>query len=497
MIKIVPKPQNTVILSQQTFKSEALTVKKVFESGHGREGYKLVTAPGEVTFFASEKAGMFYAEKTYMQLASGGDVSHVEITDFPQFSYRGYMLDCSRHFFTVEEIKKMLDAVSLLKINVFHWHLTDDQGFRIEIKKYPALTEIGGKRKATKGDNIPVEGFYTQEEIKDVIAYAAERFIEVIPEIDLPGHMSAAIAAIPELSCGGKGAKIKETFGIYASVACAGRQSTYNILFDILDEVAALFPSRYIHLGGDEALRLSWMDCPDCRAVMEQYNLKDFDELQAHFMAVLTGHLKALGKKVINWNDGMIGDNADPSITVHYWRENKISREAAIRHANAGKDIIFSPFFSYYLDYPHGMTSLKKAYEFNPYVKELNDPARVIGVEAPLWTEYVKDNDRLERQTFPRLLAVAETGWTSPEQKDYAGFLCRTENILKIFDTLGIKYVTIKNSNPSFLKGKAEIIRFFAGAFDKHLNESRRLTTQNKRRLRAYSKAAGRRKESR
>ena len=228
------------------------------------------------------------------------------------------MLDCVRHFFTVEEIKKQIDMLALLKINTFHWHLTDDQGWRIKSDKYPLLTEVGGSRKQTMGDGIKVEGYYSKEDIREIVDYCKQNYINVIPEIDIPGHFRAAIAAYPHLSCFQQKTIVGEGYGISPYIACAGKQSVYDFLYDLLDEILELFPYEYIHLGGDEALKLNWITCPDCQKTIQENNLKNEEELQGYFMTKMVKYLNGKGRKVINWNDGMLGGNIQGDIVVQY-----------------------------------------------------------------------------------------------------------------------------------------------------------------------------------
>lgn len=485
MLKVLPKPQKAVVLSEESFGLKDTNIVKEYEAGLGKEGYRLKITKDGCTSYAENEAGHFYASVTLKQLMEAGRLSDIEIEDRPAYPYRGYMLDCCRHFFGIDTIKKQLDAMALLKLNVFHWHLTEDQGWRIPIDKYPSLTKIGSVRKGTRGDGVSVSGFYTKDEIRSIVAYAKERFIEVIPEVDIPGHMTAAIAALPELSCHGNQVEVSQAFGIHKEVACAGKEKVYQILCDILDEVAELFPSEFIHLGGDEALRLNWLDCPDCKAVMERENLKDEDELQAYFMGRITKHLAEKGKRVLNWNDGMIAENCDKSIIIHYWQERKINKNAAIREINNGRNAVISPFFSYYLDYPYGMTPLKKTFMFNPVLDGIDGGKadRILGVEAPLWTEYVENEEQLEYQTYPRLLAVAERGWNGKNDILYEDFVERSETVYKLFDKIGIKYATIKDANPNFVKGKLKVIKFYINTFDKTLRENLKYLAENKRRL--------------
>lgn len=479
MIKVIPLPQEVNVLSDKTFDYTEGDIKRV-QANTQDEGYILNIGPEGVTAGASTEKGYFYALMTFRQLAVEGKVPHVEIKDYPKFPYRGYMLDTCRHFFTVEEIKKQIDAISNLKLNVFHWHLTEDQGWRIQIDKYPLLTEIGSKRKGTRWDGKPVEAFYTKEDIKEVIEYAKSRHIDVMPEIDIPGHFSAAIAAYPMLSCDGEACEVKEGFGIHEHVCCAGKETSYAFLFDVLDEVFELFPYEYIHLGGDEALRIKWLSCPDCQKTIEDNGLKNEDELQSHFMSRIAAHCEKAGKKVINWNDGMVAENTRKSIIVHYWNQSKENKEAAIRHTKGGSKGIISPFFSYYLDYPYGMTPLKKTYNYC-MEKEGFDQSSIIGLEAPLWTEYVDTISHAEFMTYPRLIAVAEKAWN--DKSSYDSFIKRTGPILSIFDTIKINYAPINKCNPRGLIRLISLSKFYKNADHPTARESIKRTNLNRKLL--------------
>ncbi len=393
-------------------------------------------------------SGRFYALQSLLQLlpqaASGPiQVAAVTINDAPRFGYRGMHLDVSRHFMPVEFVKKYIDLMSQYKFNTFHWHLTDDQGWRIPIRKYPRLTEIGSKRPETMkernfspyiGDGIPVEGFYTQDEIRDVIAYAKARYITVIPEIELPGHASAALAAYPEL---GKGCavpdykfEVKKTWGIFKEVFCP-TDATFKFLEDVLDETIKLFPdSPYIHIGGDEVLKDFWKDSAFVQELKKRENLKDEHEVQSYFIRRIEKFINSRGKKIIGWDEILEGGVA-PNATIMSWRGEKGGIEAAKAH----HDVIMTPNTYVYFDYGQGDPAyeplniggyipLEKVYGWNPVPKEIApDEARyIIGGQANIWTEYLKKPENVEYMAFPRMLALAEVLWTQPANKNYADF---------------------------------------------------------------------------
>lgn len=459
-MKIIPYPQELTL--KEGFLKKPYKIKKINVNGANAEEYRLDIDTSGVVISAAAPQGFFYAQQTLRQIEEeyGDNLPFVSIRDYPIFPYRGYMLDCSRHFFSVDLIKKQIDIMALLKLNKFHWHLTDDQGWRIQIDKYPLLTEIGSKRAQTAGDGKEVSGFFTKDEIREVVAYCAERFIDVIPEIDMPGHFKAALAAYPQFSCRQQPLNVGEGFGISPDIICGGKDEVYGFCFDIIDEVAELFPYEYIHLGGDEALKLHWLQCTDCQKKMAELGLKDEEQLQGYFMSRMVEHLNKKGKTVINWNDGMLGENLSGDMIVQYWKENRSGKEAVRKESAKGRKIILSPFFSFYLDYPHGMTPLKKTYN---YKMDKEIAPQVIGVEAPLWTEHVKDEETVWKQTYPRLAAVAERGWSN--KQDYQSFLTRLQNFYNILDRQKISYS--KTPNPFFITGKLEVLKFFRNALTK------------------------------
>lgn len=385
----------------------------------------------------------------------------VEITDFPQFNYRGLMLDVARHFYSVDQIKKIIDLMALYKLNKFHWHLTDDQGWRIEIKKYPLLTEVGSWRKETvigkypvgtkerdrKYDCTPHYGFYTQDEIKDVINYAQERFITVIPEIEMPGHATAALAAYPEYGCTGGPYLVSSKFGVHNDVFCP-KDTTFQFLEDVLTEVADLFPSEYIHIGGDECPKIRWKNCVHCQRLIEKEDLVDEKELQSYFIKRISRFLNNKGKSIIGWDEILEGGLA-PGATVMSWR----GTEGGITAAKSGHDVIMSPRQYCYFDYYQskdksepfaigGFVPVEKVYSYNPIPEELpvELSKHIIGVQANVWTEFIATFDKVQYMLLPRMLAISEVQWTAHEKKDYTNFLDRTKLHKKRLDIMGLNY---------------------------------------------------------
>ena len=434
----------------------------------GREGYTLTVSPQAVTIKAAEPAGVFYGIQTLRQLLPveierrapvtgvAWRVPCVTVRDAPRFGWRGYMIDEGRHFHGQETIRRALDLMALQKLNVLHWHLTEDQGWRIEIKQYPRLTEIGSMRKGTargfvgKHDGVPHGGFYTQEQIREIVAYAAERHITVVPEIEMPGHSLAALAAYPELSCTGGPFEVSCRFGIRADVYCPGKEETFAFLQNVLDEIVPLFPSPFVHIGGDEAPKRRWKECPACQARIRQEGLKNVHGLEIYFVNRVIAYLDSLGRRAVGWNEILQPGLAESAI-AQYWIGRRKPVLEAIR---GGRDVIMSPVMHTYLDHSYSLTSLSKAYNFEPIFRELDtrDEQHVLGMEAPMWTEWVPTRARLDYQTYPRLTAFAETGWTPRANKDLQDFQKRLAVFLQRLDKLGVGYARGDDVEPSRLK---------------------------------------------
>ncbi len=426
------------------------------------EGYGLRIHANTIGLINSER-GSFNALQTLFQilpLESKKEISipALEIFDAPRFPYRGMHLDVGRHFMPVEFVKKYIDLMSQYKFNYFHWHLTEDQGWRIEIKKYPKLTEIGSKRPETVkdknlqpyiGDGVPHEGFYTQEQIRDVVAYAKARYITVIPEIELPGHSSSALAAYPELGCKADYKyKVQTTWGIFKDVYCP-TEKTFGFLEDVLTEVIGLFPdSPYIHIGGDEVLKDQWKESPEVASLMARENLKDVNEVQSYFVRRMEKFINSKGKKIIGWDEILEGGLA-PNATVMSWRGIKGGIAAAKEH----HDVIMTPTDYVYFDYGQGDPAteplniggylpLEKVYSFDPVPKELNaDEAKyIIGGQGNVWTEYLPTPASVEYMAFPRMLALSEVLWSTPENKNYADFTRRLGRQFARLDQQNVNY---------------------------------------------------------
>jgi hexosaminidase len=431
------------------------------------EGYTIETNAQQVLLKASTDAGAFYAVQTLIQLiplelkkSKGNHLLHipaVAIKDEPRFTYRGMHLDVSRHLFDVEFIKKYIDAMALLKMNTFHWHLTDDQGWRIEIKRYPKLQEIAAYRDSTLighyndsprlYDTTKYGGFYTQEEIREVIAFAKARHINIIPEIEMPGHAQAAIAAYPELGCTGKEIAVATEWGVFEDIYCPS-EATFTFLENVLDEVMELFPSSYIHIGGDEAPKTQWGKSPVAQQVIKENGLQDEHELQSYFIQRIEKYLNSKGRNIIGWDEILEGGLA-PNATVMSWRGTK----GAIEAAKSGHDVIMTPTSHSYFDYYQsenenepiaigGFLALEKVYNFNPIPEELTaeEAKHILGPQGNLWTEYMTTSDQVEYMAFPRMLAMSEVAWTQAESKNYSSFINRVEYFHQRMEVLDINY---------------------------------------------------------
>lgn len=434
------------------------------------EGYEMDVTTSGVTVKAASAAGAYYAMQTFKQLMplkvevaekSKISVPEVSIADEPAFGYRGAHLDVARHFFNADSVKRYIDILAMHKINTFHWHLTEDQGWRIEIKKYPSLTEIGSYRPRTvlgrnsgEYDNVPVSGYYTQEEIKDIVKYADDRFITIIPEIDMPGHMLAALTAYPELGCRGKNYKVAETWGVFEEVLCAGNEKVYQFVYDVLDEVIQLFPSKYVHIGGDECPKEEWEKCPKCQAKIRELKLKGDgvhtaeQQLQSHFTKEVERYLNDHDRYLIGWDEIMEGGLSETA-TVMSWRGASHAYEAA----KLGNDAILTPNTYLYFDYYQtddiadeplaigGFISVKKVYEYKAVEDDVPADIRkhILGVQANMWTEYMKTFRHVEYMLLPRLAALSEVNW-SDAPRDYDAFIKRLEHMMKQYDENGYNY---------------------------------------------------------
>lgn len=436
----------------------------------GREGYTLEATPRQVIIRANEPAGAFYGAQTFLQLLPAEvygkslankvrwQIPCVQIEDSPRFQWRGVMLDVARHFFTKEEVKAMLDTLAAHKGNSFHWHLVDDHGWRIQINKYPKLTEVGAWRSGVGFGLDPKDttaygkdgrygGFYTQEDIKEVIAYARERHINIVPEIEMPGHAIALLAAYPQYSCSGQPYSTDVPAGVHAGVFCAGKEETFAFLEDILGEVIDLFPSKYIHIGGDEVPKDNWKKCEKCQARMKAEGLKDEHELQSYFVRRIEKFLSSRQRNLVGWSEIREGGLAQNAAVMDWIG-------GATQAASAGHDVIMSPTRFCYLDYYQsgvqalepkaigGYLPLEKVYSFEPIPADL--PAQshkhILGAQGNIWTEYIPSFKQVEYMAFPRLAALLEIGWSPKESRSYSDFQKRLETQYHRYEQMGVNH---------------------------------------------------------
>jgi len=435
-------------MAQDSLDNSSIKLLKADDESLSEEGYRLSITSVGIVIAGKDNNAVFYGIMSLLQLVhqglnegkSAACLACAEITDFPRFSWRGFMLDESRHFQGKETVKELLDFMAYLKLNKFHWHLTDDQGWRIEIKAFPELTSKGGFRPDTtiggylssRTEGVPHQGFYTQDDIRDIISYAAGRGIEVIPEIEVPGHSLAALSVFPELSCRGRAIEITtKAGGIFRDIYCAGKEETFVFLQTVLDEICSLFPSSYIHIGGDEAPVSRMKKCPDCRRRMEREALKTELELQHYMSGRIAAYLISKGKTVIGWNE-ILSEQLEPTIIAQFWQGNRKELE---HHMSRGRKIIRSDYWHLYLDLPYRIIPLWKTYSFEPGAGAGSE--NILGLEAPMWTEWVPDKERLYWQIFPRLCAAAETAWTPAPKKDWNSFSSRLEYFLRFLEFHG------------------------------------------------------------
>jgi len=380
------------------------------------EGYRLrITMEHGIQIEASTERGICWALATLCALIDCDRVPLCDIMDAPAYPHRGILLDCARHFFPIAVVKDFIEAISLAKINVLHWHLTDDQGWRVESKLFPALHEQCAP------------DYYTQEELREIIAFAEARGVEVIPEIDLPGHTNAILAAYPALSCSEQQLELAPKWGIYSIILCAGKEAVFELLLPLLEEIAGLFPSERFHLGGDEAPKGEWENCPLCRQRMQEEGLASAEELQGWFTARAAEHLRKLGKHPICWNESLLADCLPalaPDLTIQYWAELHKGGTTQRFYENGGS-VIFADAINAYLDQPYGLVPMKTVYAYQPAFPGSAVQGAPLGMEACVWTEYIETPERLAEMAFPRAYALAEAAWTKPARKDYQNFRCR------------------------------------------------------------------------
>lgn len=453
----------TVTTTAQKVKKDVIALEMI-NDGIAPEGYRISVNDKKITISAADKAGLFYGIQTlrkslpYDTSADTISIPSAIVNDHPRMKYRGMLLDCGRHFFPVEDLKTFIDILALHNMNVFHWHLTEDQGWRFEVKKYPQLTEKGSIRRGTEigwscglNDNKPYGGYYTQDDCREIVRYAAERNITVIPEIDMPGHTQSLLACFPEIGCTGGPYEVSDHWGVHEDILCAGSERTFEIVEDILDEVCEIFPSTYINIGGDEAPKTRWHECPKCQQrIVDQHITASATRtaesaLQGYFTKRIEQYLNSKGRKIIGWNEILeSGANASSGIM------NRYGEAATIEAAKSGHNVIVNTTGYSYFDYPQradlrlepklfplGFTvPISKVYQLEPIPAGLtpDEEANIIGVQANVWGEFISNLMLAQYQMMPRMAATCETQWIAPEQKVYHDFIRRLPHLTRIYD---------------------------------------------------------------
>lgn len=432
------------------------------------EAYEIVVDKRGVTVTGATAAGVFYGVQAIrkslpvLQSAESVELPAAKVEASPRFAYRGMMLDCARHFFPAKFVKEYIDLIALHNMNRLHWHISDDQGWRFSVPGYPRLAEVGSKRAQTVTghnseleDGVPYGGYYTDDEIRDIVKYAAERYVTIVPEVDMPGHMMAALAAYPELGCTGGPYKTGEFWGVYRDILCAGNEKVYTFIEKTLDHICDLFPGQYIHIGGDESPRVRWENCPKCQAKIAEQGLTDKDgmskeaRLQGYFAKRVQKYLENKGRKIIGW-DELLGCDVDTTATIMSWR----GAEPGAQGAKLGHDVIMSPNNALYFDHYQskdtgseppaigGFSDVANVYNLEPVPAELapSVKAHIKGVQANVWTEYIPYTNQVEYMVLPRMAALSEVQWLQPSEKNFEAFKKRVDSLRHIYELYGYNY---------------------------------------------------------
>lgn len=422
------------------------------------ESYTLDVTENSIVIKGADKAGVFYGIQSLKQLflQTGEALPEIHVKDEPAFSYRGFMLDVGRYFFTKEAVMLLIDMMAFHKLNCFHWHLTEDQGWRAELLDNALLTQIGAYRSHTNFNKTPHGGFYTKDEMKEIVRYAHKKHIKVIPEIDSPGHVVSAIAAYPHLSCFDRDLEVATHWGVKSDVLCVGKESTFDFMFSVFDELLEVFTDGLIHIGGDEVPTVRWKLCPHCQKRMKDEGFEDESELHGYYLDRIASHIKAKGSQVIMWNDKMQRGMADKSIARQLWNSDMSETDVA-KGLNEGMKFVISTSDAYYLNYPHALTNLEKCYEFYPEYKGTKEDKKknILGVEACLWTEFIPSMKDAGYYTFPRLGAFSETAWTKKENKSFSRFTEKLDSYYYMLSCYGLDFANKKQAMPNSVRKAA------------------------------------------
>ena len=402
-----------------------------------------------IKIHAATEQGVIWALATLFLGSKDGSCKMGELQDKPRYQHRGFHLDCARHFFSVDTIERIIDVAGLSKLNFMHWHLTNDQGWRIESEQYPLLTKDGE--------------YYSKEDIKRIILHARKCGIEIIPEVNIPGHTSAILAAYPQFGCSGEPVPLRTCCGIFPTILCGGKDETLTFIKDILSETAELFPGKYFHAGGDEAPKSEWKKCPHCASRMAENNINEFEELQGWLLSQMAAHLQTLGKRTLCWNDGFLDKNFSDNVIVQQWTSD-LEKNYTLPYWEAGGEVIFSDSRHCYFDYPLGLTDLEKVYSYVPRLDETDcaDAPNTLGIESCLWTESIVTTEQLGEKLFPRLFAIAEIAWSNT--RNYARFADDLSVMFDYLDKHGVSYTTLADANPVGKVRKKQIENFLLAA---------------------------------
>ncbi len=441
-ISVIPEPKR--IIEDGGGAAKAAVIERKIDQKLQEEEYRLRLDKDGISIAGGSERACLYAEATIEQLKvqCPERLPCLTIEDRPSHPWRAFHIDCARHFFPSDELKKMIKMCAHFKMNRFHWHFMDDQGWRIECSRYPLLHQIGAVR---KGDHFGCyhseeieDRYYTRDEVKEIVSYCESLGIEVVPEVDMPGHATAILAAYPELGCHGKKMEVATRQGIFRDILCCGKEEVFTFIENVLDDLMDLFPSKYFHIGGDEAPKERWKKCPLCQKRMEQEGLANMQQLQGYMENRIAAYLKERGRMAVVWNEAANGGNLDPDTIVQLWIEDK--EHMVEYHLAKGGKAILSPVKNCYCDYPYGVTSLETVYQLDDSPGELAEVKdRILGTECLAWTEYIRDAGKLETMCWPRYAASAEVGWCGKERPGYLSFEKRLKALLPLFEAYGIQ----------------------------------------------------------